>query len=210
MPELVARPSCAISAERTRRLLEDELRPLEQSLDADPGIAVPAAVRARVREQSRLAGLYTLTQPPELGGGGAGPLALTVVRETIAAAHLRVGRWVLGPDPGALRQAEGELRRLYLEPVLRGEKQGAFAFTEPHDAPAPTRAVRDGDAFVVDGAKSYVTGGAEADFFMTVVRVVEGRQSADAVAARTADTVAARRRRAPAPRSSPSIAICPA
>ena len=133
------------------------------------------------------------------------------MREAIAAAHLRVGRWVLGPDPGALRQAEGELRRLYLEPVLRGEKQGAFAFTEPHDAPAPTRAVRDGDAFVVDGAKSYVTGGAEADFFMTVVRVVEGERTADGAAAKKAETVgAAPRRPAPAPRSSPSIAIFPA
>ena len=37
-------------AERTRRLLDDELRPLEQSLDADPNVAVPAEVRARVRE----------------------------------------------------------------------------------------------------------------------------------------------------------------
>jgi alkylation response protein AidB-like acyl-CoA dehydrogenase len=187
MPELLS-PELRDLAARARRLLEDELRPLEQSLDADPGVAVPAEIRARVRERSRLAGLYGLTQPPELGGGGAGPLALTVVREAIAAAHLRIGRWVLGPDPGALRQAEGELRRLYLEPVLRGEKQGAFAFTEPHDAPAPTRAVRDGDAFIVDGAKSYVTGGAEADFFMTVVRVAESERTTPSAAARKAET----------------------
>ena len=173
MPETLS-PELRYLGERTRRLLQDELRPLEEALDPDPNVPVPAEVRARVRELSRLAGLYTLAQPPELGGGGAGPLALTVVRETVAAAHLRVARWVLGPDPGALRQAEGEMRRLYLEPVLRGERQGAFAFTEPHDAPAPTRATTDGNAFVVDGRKSYVTGGAEADFFLTVVRVVAG------------------------------------
>jgi alkylation response protein AidB-like acyl-CoA dehydrogenase len=192
MPETLS-PELRDLAERTRRLLEDDLSPLERALDSDPNVVVPAELRARVRELSRGAGLYPLAQPRELGGGGAGPLALTVVREAIAAAHLRVGRWVLGPDPGALRQAEGELRRLYLEPVLRGEKQGAFAFTEPHDAAAPTRAVRDGDAFVVDGAKSYVTGGAEADFFMTVVRVVRGEAGSDepARAAAAADTTPA-------------------
>jgi alkylation response protein AidB-like acyl-CoA dehydrogenase len=184
MPESLS-PELHRLAERTRRLLEDELRPLEQSLDADPNAAVPAEMRARVRALSRTAGLYSLAQPGEVGGGAAGPLALTVVREAIAAAHLRLGRWVLGPDPGALRQAEGDLRRRYLEPVLRGEKHGAFAFTEPHDAPAPTRAVRDGDVFVVEGAKSYVTGGAEADFFLTVVRVVQGEHDDGAGTAAT-------------------------
>ena len=173
MPELLP-PELRDLAERARRLLDEHLRPLEQSLSPDPAVPIPAEVRSRVRELSREAGIFALTQPRELGGGGAGPLASTVVRETIAAAHLRLGRWVLGPDAGALRAAEGDLRQLYLEPVLRGEKRGAFAFTEPQDAPAPTRAVRDGDAFVVHGEKSYVTGGAEADFFLTVVRMDEG------------------------------------
>lgn len=177
MPEMLP-PDLRELASRARRLLHDELAPLEAALPADPRAPVPEGVRARVRELSRAAGLFALTQPRDLGGGGAGPLASTVVREEIGAAHLRVARWVLGPDPGALRHAEGELRRLYLEPVLRGEKRAAFAFTEPQDAPAPTRAVVDGDAFVVHGAKSYVTGGAEADFFLTVVRVVEAGEPA--------------------------------
>jgi acyl-CoA dehydrogenase len=173
---------------RTRQLLED-LRPIEGALAGDPGLAVPAAVRARVRELARDAGLFALAQPAEMGGLGAGPLALTAVRETLAAAHLRVTRWVLGPDPGALRHAEGELRLLYLEPVLRGEKRAAFAFTEPQDAPAPTRARREGEVFVVDGAKSFVTGGAEADFFLVVARAGEdetGTGGAESGGSRTA------------------------
>jgi alkylation response protein AidB-like acyl-CoA dehydrogenase len=170
-------------AERTRRFLDDGLRPIEAALPADPNAPVPEEVRARVRDLSRRAGLFTLTQPVELGGGGSGPLAATVVREAIAASHLRVARWVLGPDPGALREAEGELRSLYLEPVLRGEKRSAFAFTEPQDAPAPTRAIRDGDALVVHGAKSYVTGGAEADFFLVVLRVEDAASAAESGAA---------------------------
>ena len=174
MPETLS-PELRDLAERARRLLDDELRPLEAALDDDPTAPVPASVRARALELARRAGLYTLTQPVELGGAGAGPLAATVVREAIGAAHLRLARWVLGPDPGALRHVEGDLRRLYLEPVLRGEKRSAFAFTEPQDAPAPTRAVIEGDTLVVHGAKSYVTGGAEADFFLTIVRVEDGQ-----------------------------------
>jgi acyl-CoA dehydrogenase len=171
MPETLP-PDVQDLVARTRRLIED-LRPIEGALPRDPTIPVSAPVRARVRELARDAGLYALAQPSELGGLDAGPLALVAVRETLAAAHLRVARWVLGSDPGALREAEGELRSLYLEPVLRGEKRAAFAFTEPQDAPAPTSARREGDAFVVDGAKSFVTGGAEADFFLVVVRVAD-------------------------------------
>ena len=124
-------------AERTRRLLQDELRPLEESLDPDPNVAVPAEVRARVRELSRLAGLYTLTQPPELAAAAPDRSRYRGARDggrgAPASRALGAGTRSRGSPPGG-----GELRRLYLEPVLRGERQGAFAFTEPHDAPAPT------------------------------------------------------------------------
>ena len=78
---------------------------------------------------------------------------------------------MFGPGPGILHAAEGELRRLYLEPLLRGEKQGAFGFTEPDTAPRPSWAVLDGETLVVSGQKSYVTGGASCDFVCILVNV---------------------------------------
>jgi alkylation response protein AidB-like acyl-CoA dehydrogenase len=63
------------------------------------------------------------------------------------------------------------LRSAYLEPLLRGEKQGAFAFTEPADAERPTWASYDGDDLLVHGRKAYVSGGATADFMTALVNV---------------------------------------
>jgi acyl-CoA dehydrogenase len=73
-----------------------------------------------------------------------------------------------------IARATGPLREAYLDAVLRGERRGAFAFTEPSgpDAPArPTWATRDGDYLVITGQKSYVSGGATADFYAALVNV---------------------------------------
>ena len=65
------------------------------------------------------------------GGRWMVAFAQTTVRETLASGHLRLGRYVFGPGPGMLAAAHGQLKSEYLDPVLRGEKRGAFAFTEP-------------------------------------------------------------------------------
>ncbi len=143
-------------------------------LTAVPGEDVPADVAAVVRQRSRDAGLFTLMQTKEFGGQNVGTLARVVVDEAIAAANSPFGRYILGPGPGLVARATGPLREKYLDAVLRGEKRGAFAFTEPSgpDAPArPTWAARDGDDLVVTGQKSYVTAGGSADFYATLVNV---------------------------------------
>ncbi|MDA1062099.1 MAG: acyl-CoA dehydrogenase family protein, partial [Chloroflexi bacterium] len=119
-------------------------------------------------------GLFAMTQPAEFGGSEAGPLALVVAREAVAAGNLRLARHVFGPGPGVLRSAEGTTRSKFLEPLLSGEAQGAFAFTEPGDALRPTWAVRDGDDLLVTGRKAYVSGGATANFYSAFVTVEDG------------------------------------
>ncbi len=173
MPESLG-PELVALRERVQAFINDDLRPLEEALGDDYEAAIPDDMRRRVRDWSREVGLFAMTQPVEFGGIGAGPLALTVARETLAAANLRLARLVFGPGPGVLRSATGELRERYLEPVLRGEKSGAWAFTEPADAARPTWATRDGDDLVITGRKSYVSGGATADFYTVLVNVEEG------------------------------------
>ncbi len=158
--------------DRVQAFIEDDLRPLEAALGE--ANSVPEDTRRQVRERSRELGIFQMTQPEEFGGANTGPLALTVVRETLAAANLRVTRYVFGPGPGALGAATGELRARYLEPLLRGEKAGAWAFTEAGDAPRPTSATRDGEELVITGRKSYVSGGEAADFYTVLVNVEEG------------------------------------
>ena len=173
MPESLP-PDLVALRDRIRAFVDDDLSPLER--DLDPDAPVPADVRQRVRERSRELGLFGMTQPREFDGSEAGPLAMAVARETLAAGNCTLGRYVFGPGPGMLARAEGDLRTRYLEAVMRGEAQGAFAFTEPSGPDASDRATwakRDGDIFLVSGRKAFVSGGATADFYQVLVNVEE-------------------------------------
>ncbi len=132
------------------------------------------ALRQEVVAKSKEYGVFQLTQPEELGGAGAGPMALTIARETIAAANLPGGSYVFGADPGLLRHLAGDARAEFLEPVVAGEKSWSFAFTEPSGPNAPqkqTYATVDGTDLKVTGQKSFVTGGARASFYAALVNV---------------------------------------
>lgn len=171
MPESLP-PDLLELRERVQTFVTEVIEPLEGSLSDDGAIAED--VGQQIRERSREQGLFGMTQPREFGGSEAGPLALVVARETLAAANSRLTRFVFGPGPGLLQAAEGELRERFLDRVLRGEVQGSFAFTEPSgpDRPErPTWAKRDGDDLLVTGRKAYVTGGATADFYAALVNV---------------------------------------
>ena len=142
--------------------LRDRAAQFAESLHAaqDRETAVAAA---------RQAGFFRMTQPRRYGGSAAGPLALTVVREELAAHNPPFLDAVFGPGPGVLDGCPEPLASDCLEPMLRGEKRSAFAFTEPESN--PTTGALDGDELIVNGSKSYVTGGAEADFINTLVRI---------------------------------------
>ena len=163
-------------------LLEDVIKPLEASLKGDE---VSAEIAAKVRHASQEAGFYYKTQPAEYGGNPASTLELTMLREIWAAANSRLTGFIFGPGPGILHAAEGVLKTDYLEPVMRGEKRGAFAFTESDTAKRPSWARIDGDELVVNGQKSYVTGGSTADFISALVNV----ENADGSKAGTAMVV---------------------
>ena len=128
-------------------------------------------IAAQVRAASKDAGLFAMTQPADLGGTAAGPLALAVARDTLGGHGVSHLPGLFGPSPGALAGVDEPLRSTFLAPFMAGEKRGGFAFTEPDDAPRPTWAAIDGDLLVVNGQKSYVTGGGDADFMSALVHV---------------------------------------
>lgn len=133
--------------------------------DGDSELAVT------VREASKAAGVFGMTQPAAFGGSEAGALALCIVRDTLASRGIGHLHGIFGPSPGVLAQVGEPLRSKFLLPYLAGELRSGFGFTEPSDAPRHTWAQRDGDELVVNGQKSYVTGGAEADFINALVEV---------------------------------------
>lgn len=119
-----------------------------------------------VRAWSLDAGLYGLTQDP-----GTPALTLLVARETLAIHG--VGHWAgwFGADAGLLAGIGEPLRSSHLLPLLAGDKRSGFAFTEPAGQARATWARIDGDTLVINGRKSYVTQGAQADFLVALVDV---------------------------------------
>lgn len=137
------------------------------------------ALRREVVSSARETELFGLTQPRAFGGSEAGVLDLTVVREALAVSGLAARRFVLGPEPGFLAAATGPLAEKYLAPLLRGELRSAFAFTDAQDRPTQARRVDGG--WLIDGIKSYVSGGANADCFGIIARIREREGSLFAV-----------------------------
>jgi len=119
----------------------------------------------------RGAGLLGLTIPPEYGGSGAGFLALALAVEEVSkycnASALILLLSALSTQPIVLGGAE-EQKRQWLPPVASGAIKGAFCLTEPNagsDAAAiQSRALRDGDDYVIDGEKVFISGGSVADY----------------------------------------------
>src|SRR5260370_40696945 len=84
------------------------------------------------------------------------------------------GDGITGPSArGILYSLKGEMKQKYLLPLLRGEKKACFAQTEPDAGSDPgsmrTTAVRDGDHYVSNRLKRFITGAGEADFMQLMV-----------------------------------------
>jgi len=179
-PELPA--ALAPLWETLRRFLEDEVLPAERREQVVEESQVAPALRSWARARSAELGLYRLAQPLELGGGGLGPLGRVALYEEIARSQCVLHDCILGGDGGLLRLATGSQRERFLLPVLRGELTAALAFTDAREGPRTT-AMRRGDAFVLSGVKSFVTGGPHADLLVTIAKVTDnpGGQTGTAI-----------------------------
>jgi alkylation response protein AidB-like acyl-CoA dehydrogenase len=123
------------------------------------------------------AGLLGLPYPEELGGGGQPYETYLQVVEELATAWLAVG---LGVSVHTLTcfplatQGTPEQQQRWLPDMLGGDLLGAYCLSEPgsgSDAAAlRTRAVQDGDEFVIDGVKAWISHGGQADFYTLFAR----------------------------------------
>jgi alkylation response protein AidB-like acyl-CoA dehydrogenase len=123
-------------------------------------------------------GLFGLTVPAEYGGAGLGNLALSIALEEINWACAATGVTVSVHNSlvcaPLIRWGNEEQKRAWLPRLASGEILGAYALTEPasgSDAAAlETRAVRDGDEWVLDGTKIWVTSGSLAGVVIVYAR----------------------------------------
>jgi alkylation response protein AidB-like acyl-CoA dehydrogenase len=151
--------------------IDRELRPLEEAeLDADRD-DVPVELRDRVRRRSAELGFYAADFPEDLGGSGLPQLGMVLLREAAARTGCRLAAFTLyGPEgpTGVLLAGTDEQKKRYLMPLITAEKSMCFALTEPDagsDAQSiKTTAVKDGDEWILNGRKHFITNGKHADF----------------------------------------------
>jgi alkylation response protein AidB-like acyl-CoA dehydrogenase len=159
--------------ETVRALADDKIAPRAGEVDESgefPWDVYKALVAAD---------LHAVHVPEEYGGAGADALATVIVIEEVARAcassSLIPAVNKLGTVPLLLSASE-EVKRRYLEPVARGEGLFSYALSEPEagsDAAAMrTTAVRDGDHYVLNGTKRWITNAGVSDYY-TVMAVTD-------------------------------------
>jgi acyl-CoA dehydrogenase len=162
-----------------RRFVDDELMPLEPAILEREATGRPPGLskteRERVDQVSRELGLWGLDAPTDIGGVDLPAVALVGVNEELGRT---IVPFTLPPDSPNLRMLMATVterqREAYLAPYVRGETVSAMGISEPGAGSDParmtTRAVRNGDDWVLWGRKIWISRAEQADF--TIVMAV--------------------------------------
>ncbi|MER1987319.1 MAG: acyl-CoA dehydrogenase family protein [Solibacillus sp.] len=154
-----------------RDFVNKELKPLEQEVlknerEGRPGISHEKI--KELREKAKAIGFWGINTPEEYGGANLGPIMSVLIA-------MELGRTFVpfnfgGSADNILYLCNEEQKQKYLIPTINGERRSCFALTEPEagsDARSiQMKAVKDGDHWVLNGEKVFITNGNEADFAM--------------------------------------------
>ncbi|WP_374532784.1 acyl-CoA dehydrogenase family protein [Phenylobacterium sp.] len=169
--------------ELVARFVRDELTPLEAGVlareAAGGGLSIGAKEHARLDEVSRSLGLWGLDAPEDVGGIDLPNVAMVGVNEELGKT---ITPYTLPPDSPNLRMLAATVnerqREAYLAPYVRGETVSAIGISEPGAGADPagmiTRADRDGEDWVINGRKIWISRAEDADF--TILMAVTDRE----------------------------------
>lgn len=172
--------------ELTARFVRDQLMPLEAGvLDREAkgqGLSLGAEDHARLDQISKELGLWGLDAPEDVGGSDLPFVAMVGVGEELGRT---ITPYTLPPDSPNLRMLMATVnerqREAYLAPYVRGETVSAIGISEPGAGADPsamtTKAVRDGDDWIINGRKIWITRAADADFTI-LMAVTDGEKRA--------------------------------
>jgi acyl-CoA dehydrogenase len=151
--------------ETVRSFVETELYPHEAEVERLDAIAPELA--QRIQAKAIEVGLYAANMPEELGGGGLDNFSLALLERELGRASYGLQMLVARPS-NILRACRGSQIDEYLLPTIRGERHDCLAMTEPNAGSdvrgMQTRAVRDGDDYVVNGSKHFISHADMSDF----------------------------------------------
>jgi alkylation response protein AidB-like acyl-CoA dehydrogenase len=164
--------------ERVARFVEQEAYPVEERI-VERG-SIDQAEIDELRRRAREAGFAMLNMPPEHGGSGLSMLGQVAIEEEAGRATNGLGFAVVDRGPRELLElVTPEQAQRFVEPIVRGEYREAWALTEPGAGSdlsgLQATAVRDGDDWVLNGEKWFVTSEGQPGVYV-VAAVAEGEQ----------------------------------
>ena len=151
--------------ESLRAFVDQELYPHQAEVERTGELRPEPieAIEAKAIEQ----GFYAANMPEELGGGGLDHVSTALLERELGKASFAL-QSIVGRPSNILQACAGDQVERYLLPTVRGERLECLAMTEPgagSDLRAmTTRAVRDGDSYVINGAKHFISYADRADF----------------------------------------------
>lgn len=157
-----------------RSFVENELYPHEA--DVEKTGMVPRELGREIARKCRDIGFFAANMPTDVGGGGLGQLEFTLLERELGRASMALSVF-FGRPSGILAACKGEQRERYLLPAVSGEKFDALAMSEP-DAGSDIRgmkcsAVADGDDWIINGSKHFISHADIADFVIAFVATGE-------------------------------------
>lgn len=146
----------------------------EFELDCEENNGLSPEQHDKVKQLVKDHGLAAINMPAEWGGAGLNTLEHAIVSEEVG--KLTGALWdCLWRPANALKVCTPAQREEYLIPEIRGERRDAVAITEANAGSDPTRiqatAVKDGDDYIINGEKWFVTVGDAADFIILLAKV---------------------------------------
>ena len=151
--------------ESARAFAENELYPHEAEVEKSDSVSPDLA--QKIRERAIEMGFYAANMPEDLGGGGLDCVSLSLVERALGRANFAL-QYLVGRPSNILQACVGEQRDHYLFPCIRGEKTDCLAMTEP-GAGSDLRSMQcradvDGDDYVINGTKHFISHADIADF----------------------------------------------
>jgi alkylation response protein AidB-like acyl-CoA dehydrogenase len=173
-------PQLAALLERIRTYIAEDALPAEREIADPTDVLASWDVVERLRDRARELGIYTPHLPEEWGGLGVGVLGMSLISQECGVSGLAsLGLNAMAPDEGNMHTlliaGTEEQKERFLRPLAEGRTRSCFAMTEPDVASSDptnlqTTAVRDGDQWVLNGRKWFITGGDGAAFGIVVAK----------------------------------------
>ncbi len=153
-----------------RSFVENEIYPHEQEVERTG--RVPKEIAAEIKRKTIDLGFYACNFPESVGCAGLSHVDFALVERELGRGSMALNHF-FGRPQNILMACKGDQIERYLMPAVRGERMDALAMTEP-DAGSDVRgmkcsAIKDGEDWILNGSKHFISGAEHADFFIVFV-----------------------------------------